>query len=167
MKIAVISDTHDNIWNLKKLLKQIAGKAEAIIHCGDMVAPFTTKILASVNLPTYITLGNNDEDHIGMYKKGNENFNWTHIGQQYGEVELDSRKIAYTHYPRLGELLANTGEYNAVFFGHTHEAEVKKIKDTLLLNPGPVCGINGIETVEATFAVYDTKTNSANIQKIK
>ena len=166
MKIAVLSDTHDNIWNLKKLLKDLDEDIETIIHCGDMVAPFTTKILATADLPTYVVLGNNDEDHIGMQKKGHDKFNWVHVGQQFGEVELDKRKIAYTHYPRLGSLLADSGKYDAVFYGHTHTVENKMVKDTLLLNPGPVCGIKNTGSVEATYAIYDTGTNSAEIVEI-
>ena len=41
MKIAVMSDTHDNIWNLEDALAIIKDeKADLIIHCGDFVAPF-------------------------------------------------------------------------------------------------------------------------------
>ncbi|MCF8024533.1 MAG: metallophosphoesterase family protein, partial [Desulfobacteraceae bacterium] len=38
MKIAVLSDTHDNIRNVRKALELIAGQhVEAIIHCGDVI----------------------------------------------------------------------------------------------------------------------------------
>lgn len=40
MKIAVLSDIHDNIWNLEKVLKQVKKKGcKAIIFCGDFVSP--------------------------------------------------------------------------------------------------------------------------------
>ncbi|MBI2009752.1 MAG: metallophosphoesterase [Candidatus Chisholmbacteria bacterium] len=167
MKIAVLSDIHDHIDKLNQVLKQINGKVEVIIFCGDLISPFTTGILAQANLPTYACLGNNDEDHIGMFKKGGSNFTWIHLSQEFGEVELGRRKIAFCHYPKLGELLAKTNDYDAVFFGHTHEVVNKTIGKTLLLNPGAVCGINfdkGDYDL-ATFAFYDTSTNKAEIVK--
>lgn len=166
MKIAILSDSHDNIVNLQKTLDQIKEKAEAIIHCGDLIAPFSAEILSSADLPTYITLGNNDEDHIGMYKKSSDKFTWTHIGQQYGEIEIDSRKLAYTHYPRLGELMARSGEYDAVFYGHTHKSDKRKVGDTLLLNPGAICGIQNGKMGTATYGIYDTIDNFATIIEI-
>lgn len=167
MKVAILSDSHDHIWNLEKVVNEIKGKVEVIIHCGDMIAPFSTAKLAAADLPTYVCLGNNDEDHIGMYKKGNNKFTWVHIGEQYGEIELNERKIAYTHYPRLGELLAQSGNYDAVFYGHTHNLENKTVGKTLLLNPGAICGIVNAQSGKATYAIYDTETNTADIVEIK
>lgn len=163
MKIAVLSDIHDNIVNLKKVLEQIKGKVEVIIFCGDMIAPTTTEMLASANLPTYVCLGNNDADLIGMQNKGGKNFTWTRASQEYGEVELDGKKIAYIHYPKVAKLLAESGKYDAVFFGHTHEAGLGNHGKTLLLNPGGLAGIHLNEVVPATYAIYDTSTNEAEI----
>jgi len=178
MKIAVLSDTHDHIWNLEKFLKQIKRppaqgvsglkrKVEAIVHCGDVIAPFSVELLASAGLPTYVCLGNNDEDHIAMFIKGGSKFEWVPIGKQYGEIEIDGKKLAYTHYPRLAELLAKSGEYNAIFYGHTHAVVNKKLGKTLLLNPGSVCGIINGKPAKASYAIYDTKTNSAKIIEIQ
>jgi len=169
MKIAVLSDIHDHLTNLEKVLEEIKGKnIEAIIFCGDLISPFTTGVLAEANLPTYACLGNNDEDHIGMMKKGGNKFIWFHLSQEYGEIELDGKKIAFCHYPKLSELLANSGQYDAVFYGHTHMPRNEIIGKTLLLNPGAVCGINFEKPSydKVTFAVYDTQTNSAEIVEI-
>jgi len=167
MKIAVISDSHDNIWNLEKVVKAVRGKVDLMVHCGDVIAPFSVKIIASADIPTHVVLGNNDEDHIGMIKKANEKFTWVHIGQQYGEIQPDDKKIAYCHYPRLAELLAKSGEYDAVFYGHTHKVKNEKIGMTLLLNPGAICGIDEGKPSSATYAIYDTATNTAEIVEIK
>jgi putative phosphoesterase len=169
MKIAVLSDIHDHISNLENVLKQIKKEAEAIIFCGDLISPFTTSILAKANISTYACLGNNDEDHIGMLKKGGEKFTWFHLSEEYGEVKLDNRKIAFCHYPRLAELLAKSGEYDVVFYGHTHIAKNDLIDKTLLVNPGAVCGIDFQKKgySKATYALYNTKTNSAEIIEIK
>lgn len=170
MKVAVLSDIHDHIDKLALALKTVKEEnCETVIFCGDMVSPFSTGILATSELPTYCVLGNNDEDHIGMVKKGGEKFTWFHLSQEFGETNLDDKKVAFCHYPKLGELLASTGEHDAVFYGHTHTVDNKSIGNTLLLNPGSVCGINfgkGGYT-QATFAIYNTESNTAEVIEIK
>lgn len=169
MKVAILSDIHDHIDKLAQVRTQIKGKVEAVIFCGDLISPFTTGQLALVDLPVYACLGNNDEDHIGMMKVGGSKFTWVHLSQEFGQVELAGKKIAYCHYPKLGELLAKTGEYDAVFFGHTHVPVKQTVGQTLLLNPGSVCGINFQAKTykQATYAIYDTQTNQAEIINIK
>ena len=46
-------------------------------------------------------------------------------------------------------------------------SENKKFGRTLLLNPGSVCGIIDGKPAKASYAIYDTKTNSANIIEVK
>lgn len=167
MKVAILSDSHDHIRNLEKALSNIKGKVDAIIHCGDLIAPFASAILATSDLPIYICIGNNDEDHIAMLKKGLPNFTWITVGQEYGEEEFDQRKVAFTHYPKLAALLANSEKHDVVFFGHTHVIENKMVGNTLLLNPGSICGIINGKYTKASYAVYDTKKNSAEIITIK
>ena len=168
MEIAILSDSHDHIWNLEKVLKQIKGKAEAIIHCGDIIAPFTVELLASAHLSTYICFGNNvDQDQMAVIKKANDKFEWVPIAKENGEISLDNRKIAFCHYPKIAELLAKSGAYDAVFYGHTHLAENKKVEKTLLLNPGAICGIQNGKPGIASYAIYNTQTNSAEIVEIK
>lgn len=163
MKIAILSDIHDHIWNLEKVLTEIDGKVEALVFCGDMVAPFTAGILGNVGLPIYACLGNNDEDHIGLLKKGGENFTWFFLSQEFGTVELDGKKIAFCHYPKLGELLAKSGEFDAVFHGHTHNSRNEMYDNCLLVNPGAICGIQNGKPGIASYAIYDTTSNTAAI----
>lgn len=57
MNIAVLSDIHDNIWNLKKVLKQVKKeKCEAILFCGDYCAPSVVKLIIELKLPAYLSL---------------------------------------------------------------------------------------------------------------
>ena len=45
--IAVLSDSHDNIWNLDKALQAVRRSgATHLLHCGDFVAPFIMHQLA-------------------------------------------------------------------------------------------------------------------------
>ncbi len=66
----------------------------------------------------------------------------------------------------LAELLAKSGEYNAVFHGHTHDSKNETLANSLLLNPGAVCGVQKGKPGIASYAIYDTATNTAEIIKI-
>ena len=44
MLVAIMSDSHDNIWNLRKAVEIIKNsQAGLLIHCGDFIAPFMLK----------------------------------------------------------------------------------------------------------------------------
>ena len=44
MIVAIMSDSHDNIWNLRKAVEIIKNsQAGLLIHCGDFIAPFMLK----------------------------------------------------------------------------------------------------------------------------
>jgi|SRR3989344_683139 len=163
MKIAILSDIHDHVENLEKLIKQVKGKIKAVIFCGDLCAPFTAAVFSKMNLPTYACLGNVDEDHIFMKELGGDKIRWTPLAKEFGQVKLGGRKVAFCHYPKLGELLAKSKEFDLVCFGHTHKTVNKKVGKALLINPGAVCGIEGGKYTTPTYAIYDTNTNVAEI----
>lgn len=155
MKIAVLSDIHDNIWNLKKVLKCIKKeKCKAILFCGDYCAYSAVKMIIELKLPTYAVFGNVDGAHYEITKLVG-NLSYYHQFKEMAEVELGGRKIALCHYPQLAEGLAHTGKYDAVFHGHTHKARQEKIGKALIANPGEVMGMKG----KCSFGIYETKTN--------
>ena len=60
MKIAIMSDSHDAIPNLKKAVKlAIEKQAEILFHCGDLISPFMIPVLAEFGRETHLILGNN------------------------------------------------------------------------------------------------------------
>jgi len=167
MKIAILSDSHDHIENLKKAISQAKNaNVEALVFCGDMCSPATAKIFAESALPIYAVFGNCDEDQYQISQAGGENLKMTGLAEEFHQIELDKRKIAICHYPKLADLLSKTQEYDAVFFGHTHQAGMGTHGKTLILNPGAICGIKEGEYKEATFAIYETSDNSAELDII-
>lgn len=163
MKIAVLSDIHDNIENLKKVLRQVKKeKCEVILFCGDYCAPSVVKLISQLNLPTYAVFGNVDGAHYEITKLV-ENTSHYHQFKVMAEIELGGRKIALCHYPQLARGLATTGEYDAVFHGHTHQTDQEKIGKTLLANPGEVTNFKG----HSTFGIYDTKSGGFKISEMK
>ncbi len=162
MQIAVISDSHDNIWNLRKVIKIIVQKnCKMIIHCGDFISPFMLKELDKASIPVHGVFGNNDGDHFKATQMSlTELENITFHGHK-GEIEIDGISICLTHYKDIAEGLAATNKYDVVCFGHTHKYYQNKVGKTLLLNPGEVMGKDG----SPGFCIMNTE--SFDIERVE
>jgi hypothetical protein len=157
MILAVMSDTHDNIWNLRKALNLIKARgAEAIIHCGDFIAPFILKELDEPGIPVHGVFGNNDGDQYLLTKFSLTEFSHITLYGLMGELKLDGFSVAFTHYRAVADGLAASGQFNLVCFGHSHEASLDRVGKTALLNPGEVMGKDG----SPGFYLVDTSTKS-------
>ena len=166
MKIGVISDTHDNLEMIKRAVDLFnSEEVELVIHAGDFVSPFTEKPFRALNAKFVGIFGNNDGDKLLLRVK------YRGVGELSEEplvLEMDARKIVVTHKPKIVEALVASRIYDVVIFGHTHKAEVRKVKEekgkeVLVLNPGECCGyLTGRKTV----AILDLETLSARIEEI-
>ena len=153
MRIAVISDTHDNIWKLEELLKGLKD-VEALIHCGDLCSPFMVRKITEYvkSIPVHIIWGNNDGDKLALIEAGidapNLNFH-----EEFARLVLDGSTIGVTHYREIAVELSINETFDLILFGHTHEAEEKQMRKSLLVNPGEVMGLLG----KSTYAIIETK----------
>lgn len=154
MRIAIISDSHDNIWNLREVLKIVAQKScGIIIHLGDFISPFMLKELEKAGIPVHGVFGNNDGDHFTATKMSLTTLKNINLHGIKGELTIDNRSIGFTHYPDIAEGFAFTGKYDVICFGHNHTHSINKIKGTMLLNPGEVMGKDG----SPGFCILETK----------
>lgn len=162
MIIAIISDTHDNLINLQKTLEIInQKKAETMIHCGDLCSPWVLKELTTkFNGPIHLTFGNNDADEFLLTEWTLREGKNAKFYKPVGEIELDGKKIAFTHYPIIGEGLAATQKYDLVIYGHDHEKCEKPMEKTLLINPGSTCGVGQ----PVSFVIYDTESDKLTFE---
>lgn len=152
MRIAVLSDCHDNIWNLERLLLRLSD-VEMLVFCGDLCAPFTLDLLAAgFHGPVHVTFGNNDGDVFLLTQIAARHPNVT-LHAPYGTVEAEGQKLAFVHDPLFGEGLAALGRYDAVFCGHSHRPEARMVGRTVLANPGEVMGRFG----QPGYGVYETQ----------
>ena len=154
MRIAIISDSHDNLANLKKVLDWLKkNKIAALIHCGDVFRKGTVGFISkNFKGKIYISLADVDDD----IKKVSRVKFW----KNYGHIKIDNKKLAFAHLPEIATTLALSQKYNLVFYGHLHKPWKTKIKKTILANPGNVAGI----FFKPTFAVYDTKTDKLDLK---
>ncbi len=151
-KIAIISDSHDNIWNLDKALEQVrASGADMLLHCGDLVAPFIIDRLAN-GFPgqIHIVFGNNDGDGRLLQTLAS-NHPRVHLHGVYIELEAGGRRIAMIHYPEPARRVAQSSQFDLVCYGHDHTRHAEQIGDAWLVNPGEIMGMRG----PATWGLYD------------
>ena len=89
MRAAVLSDIHDNVWKLEKVL-EITRTAETLIFCGDFCAPFTLiQIAQGFSGPVHAVWGNNDGDKWLLMKQASAAGNVTLHGE-LAELELQN-----------------------------------------------------------------------------
>lgn len=155
MKIAIASDSHDNIPNLRACVAACnAGKINVLIHCGDLISPFMLKELTRLNGESHLIYGNNAGDqHLISSRCGTIFPSITHHGIM-GEIEVCGRRIAFTHYPRQARGLAHEGEFDVICCGHNHRAGIEKINNTLLINAGQLLGVEE----EPGMSILDCET---------
>jgi putative phosphoesterase len=153
MRIAVISDTHDNIWKLEELLKGLKD-VDLLIHCGDICSPFMVRKIKEYvkSIPVYIVWGNNDGDKLALIEAGADAPNII-FEDDFARIELDGLLVVVTHYREIAVKLSENETYDLILFGHTHEAEEKLMHKSLLVNPGEVMGLMG----RSTYAIIETK----------
>ncbi|MCO6489876.1 MAG: YfcE family phosphodiesterase [Phaeodactylibacter sp.] len=167
MKLTILSDIHDNVWNLKKALAGPAvQQTDALLCCGDLCAPFIIRLLGEgYARPIHIVLGNNDGDVASIIRVA-DNFEHVHLHGEYFRGEFGGRTLAMNHYPIKGRILAESGQYDVVCYGHDHQLNRgEKTGNTLLLNPGAIMGYNGaaLKDIPATYMVLDTGTLEARV----
>ena len=145
MKIGVLSDSHDNLEKIERAVELFNDKKVAkVIHGGDLISPFTSRIFKKLNVPLQAIFGNNDGEILGLK-------NIFNIQIQPLKLELDARKIIVIHEPVYLKELEKSSEFDVIIYGHTHKVDVKKGKN-LILNPGETCGYL---TGRATAAILD------------
>jgi putative phosphoesterase len=156
MIIGIISDSHDNIWNLRKAVEIIRDEhAEMIIHCGDFVAPFMLKELEAAKVPVHGVFGNNDGDQYLLTKMSLTVLENITLHGMIGRVDAGGFNISFTHYGEVAEGLAASGDSKLVCYGHSHTFLEKQTGNTMLLNPGEIMGKEG----SPGFCLVDTKTS--------
>lgn len=165
MKVAVISDIHENFHNLFKALEIMPALGVTRIWClGDLMNTGVAHVLAHCGLPTFCIWGNNDGDKVSIVGVAmNSEGRLQMAPQTYALVEAAGRNVFLTHYPDLAGPMARSRDFDAVFYGHDHRAHQEVVGGCLVANPGEV---SAHKTGEATFAVYDPECNSVQFVAI-
>ncbi len=147
MKIAIVSDTHNNWKNYEKILNWLEGEGiQQILHCGD--------------ISSQEIIDNAQKKFQGdiKYVKGNADHGLEIPPTM--ELEIGGKKIGFAHFPNLALKLAESGKNDIVFYGHTHRPWEEKKGNCRFINPGEVAG----QFFKPTFAMYDTETDKLELK---
>lgn len=152
MKICIVSDSHDHREPLAAAVAEAkALGAQAVLHCGDLVAPSTLHAIVGLGLPIHLIHGNNAGDLFHLHRFAQEHGDRVHYYGQDASLELAQRRIFLVHYPHYAKAMALTGHYDLVCNGHEHRAVIERIrniegKETLRIDPGTVAGVSAPPT---------------------
>ena len=125
MKICIVSDSHDR----RDMLAAAVGEAhalgaQAVLHCGDVVAPTALRPLQQFGLPVHVIHGNNIGDTYAMFMLAQEPESVIHYHGMDAGLELAGKRIFLVHYPHYAEALALTGDWDIVCCGHDHKSSI-------------------------------------------
>lgn len=174
MYIAITSDIHNNLANLKKVLNYCANKKiTTMVCCGDLASIETLDFLNANFLgKIYYCFGNMDNEQMNQMfsslPKNNsdevpsEKYKQTLVFKDYGEAEIDHKKIAFVHFPEKAKQLCESKKYDFVFYGHTHKPWEETIKNCKMLNPGNIAN----EIYPPTFAIWNTENDKFKLVRV-
>jgi len=136
MKIGIISDTHDHHQNVLKAIEifNVSG-LEYVLHAGDMVSPFTARAFAEVTGAKLISVFGNCDGEKQYLKSTIEQIGGENYGQIY-KGQIAGKKIFMTHKPNIIDKSVRSGSYDLVIYGHTHKQDIRRVGQTLIINPG-------------------------------
>lgn len=194
MLIGIISDIHSNIYGLKAVLHKLQ-KTDIIICAGDITGYYTfvNEVFTELkNNKIQFIKGNFDNFLFSDSFKNKiiqESVNYTKNVITLENLELiknaktklslkiDSKQIKVFHGSpwKIDEYInPNYKSFekfklinaDLIILGHTHKPMIKKIGQTIIVNPGS-CGQPRDYDDRASCAIYDTKTCEVNIFRIK
>ena len=160
MKICILSDSHDHRSLLAAAVDDAKRHgAQAILHCGDVVAPSTLHAVIPFGLPIHVIHGNNTGDMYHMSRLAHKPGSLVNYYGQDAAFTLYGRRIFLVHFPHYAHGMALTGDYDLVCNGHEHRAHIERIPnikggETVLVDPGTVGGVGA----PATYVLGDLAT---------
>jgi putative phosphoesterase len=156
MLIGIISDTHDDMSAIQKAVDIFTREGVSqVIHAGDLTSPFTFEIFNELKCTFTSIFGNNDGDRLLLKEKSGGT-----IQPQPHLVTLYGRRIVVLHEPDLVNALSDSGHFDLVVYGHTHRSDIRRVKDTLIINPGKAARLH---KGESTLALLDMEKMEARI----
>ncbi len=163
MRIAIISDTHDNHATLLKFIQWIKkNPVDLIIYCGDICQRETLELLLmQISVPIHVVYGNGDDpdDFASLVKK----YSQLTLHGEVGDVVLDNQRFMFNHYPDQARTIALNEKPDFSLYGHTHKPWEEVVGECRLVNPGTLAGLFQL----ATFALYDTQTKKLELKLIE
>jgi putative phosphoesterase len=135
MQIGILSDTHSRYQTVERALQLLQErKVNTVLHCGDIEDADTVWLFHGFT--THFVFGNCDTERVSLRQAIHGIGEKLH--EPFGHLVFDDVKIGFTHGddPKLLRDLENSGQFDFVFHGHTHQAADRMVGKTRVINPG-------------------------------
>ncbi len=153
MRIGVVSDTHNNMANVAKIVTLFNdARVDLVVHTGDVTQAKTIAVLAHLDMPLYGVFGNNDQERDSLDAAIDRH------GFQFCEPPFEvtwaERRIIVVHDPlEFNGHLAP--DHHLALHGHTHRYREELTQhSTLIYNPGEcaghMMGFNAVGIIDLT-----------------
>ena len=141
MKIGVVSDTHNNLKNIDKIISLFnEEKIPLVIHTGDIANAKSLERFSNLDCKLIGVYGNNDRHEWGIKEIAEKN-NFL-FQEPPNLLALCQKNIAIFHEPDLiDDFLLQNPSTNIVIHGHTHRYRNEIKKGVLFFNPGESAGM--------------------------
>lgn len=141
MLIGVVSDTHNNLKNIKTIISIFnKEKVDLVVHTGDIANAKALQEFSNLDSKLVGVYGNNDRREIGLQEVANKFFFQFQNPPLF--IHQAGRKIGVFHEPELiHESLKEESDIDLVLYGHTHRYKKELINNILYFNPGESAGM--------------------------
>jgi putative phosphoesterase len=149
MKIAIVSDTHNNYPAVETALEMLQQRSVThVIHCGDICDADTVWLFQGMT--AHFVFGNCDYDRHSL-RQAIHGIGET-LHEPFGNLEVENTKLAFVHGDdeSLLEGLEHCDHFDFVFYGHTHVAREHRRGRTRVINPGALYRVR-----TRTFVILD------------
>lgn len=138
MRIGVVSDTHNHVRNVSRIVELFnAAGVERVVHTGDITQARTLAIFGALEAQLVGVFGNNDVEREDLEATA------ARLDMRLEEPPLSlhwsDRRLLVTHDPHfLHEEMVATND--VVLHGHTHRPVHERRAGALVFNPGECAG---------------------------
>lgn len=140
MELGIVSDTHDNYGAAEEIARTFAERGiETVLHCGDYIAPPLLPAFEGHGFDVHGVLGNNDGERDGLEETIDGFSDDSRLHGRVAELAFDGVDVCLLHGDQGIDAVnarAESGDYDAVCYGHFHVAEHREVDGTTVLNPG-------------------------------
>lgn len=138
MRIGVVSDTHNNLRNVRRIVEIFNEAAvDRVVHTGDITQAKVLAAMSELEAPLFGVFGNNDQERDSLEASAEEH---GHVFVDPPlEVAWHDRRVVVVHEPPQLMTL-DVGPYALALHGHTHLRRVERERGQLVFNPGESAG---------------------------
>ena len=141
MLIGVVSDTHNNLKNIKQIISLFNNEdIISVIHTGDITSEKALDQFSTLKAELIGVYGNNDRNESGLEDVAKKySFKFQNPPKS---IKIMDKKITIFHEPEEIDsfILKNPG-VDLILHGHTHRYRNEVKNNTLIFNPGESAGM--------------------------